>query len=754
MTRVSFDGILAPWLGAVLAVVAALWIWWWYRRETRGLSLPWPIVLPTLRAIAVALMFAMLTGPILSRQWLTGSLADIILLIDESESMLLEDHNTSLHRSARVADWLQGNGERSGWLATMRPNFRLQVLGFGSSDAESSRMRTVWDSSDRSPSAPIRLELKSDGGTTAIGDALDAIARDGNAPAAVVLVSDGQSNKGMAITDVTDRLRDRKIPIYVLGLGPTDEPNDLAMLGVDHPKSILATDVFQGTATIKQQLPAQTPYRFTLSRNGRILWSQALIADGSPTRTLDYRLDGKSLLEGSNDVISQTTGSVPLDLEFGLATEQEDAVALNNQWSSSLWGVTQRNRVLVLDWRGRWETRYIKNAFARDSAWEVDAILGPGEWEDRKFPASRQELLPFDVLIVSMDSVHRWNDAQLRWVADHIAESGAGFIGIDSGRDSNEKTGVDLDWLPVRLGTADPSASIRRLELAQSAWSARAFAFDVDEVSNLKLWGTFPPPRVARKVMEKPGAEVLVTGRTSSDDPIPMIVMRPFGHGKVVYIANDESWRWRYNVADLYHQRFWSQITQWTMQSPFAMENEFAALDTGDRTCELGSAIPIRALLKNMDRSPLSGARVYAVIRHEGRRVDSVPLAEYPAGSGMYAGASPQLPEGRFSISLEVPDIPVENVPWQSDVLVQAPANAERQSLAQNVSILKQIAERTDGAYLDETNRDSLTELLRPKQSGKIEESRWPLWQSYPWFIAVVALLSVEWFLRKRAGLI
>lgn len=755
MTRIHFEGILAPWLGAVLAIVAAAWIWWWYRRETRGLPRPWPIVLPTLRAIAVALMFAMLTGPILSRQWLTGSLADIVVLIDESASMLLEDHNKAMHRSARVADWLQGDGERSGWLTGIRKDFHVEVFGFGSSEAESSGPRTVWDSNNQSPSDPIRVELKTDGRATAIGEAMDAIARGGNTPAAVVLVSDGQSNSGTAIADVADRLRDRKVPIFALGLGRTDEPNDLAMLGVDHPKSILATDVFQGTATIKHQLPDQTPYRFTISRNGKVLWSQTLTADGSPTRTLDYRVDGKLLFESGSDDISSAKGSVPLDLDFELDMEQDDAVAMNNVWASSLWGVTRRNRVLVMDRRGRWESRYIKNAFERDSAWEVDAIMGPDDFEERKFPASREELLPFDVLIVSMDSVQAWNDAQERWVADHIAESGAGFIGIDSGRDkTNEESRVELEWLPVSLGATDPSASIRRLELAQVAWSERAFAFEADEESNLKLWSTFPAPRVARKVTEKPGAEVFVVGRTNSDEPIPMIVMRTFGQGKVVYVANDESWRWRYNVADLYHQRFWSQITQWSMQSPFAMENEFAALDTGDRTCEVGAMIPIRALLKDTDRSPLSGARVYAVIQQDGKRVDSIPLAEFPAGSGMYAGATPPMPEGKFSISLEVPGIPVENIPWQSDLLVQAPATAEMQSLAQNVSLLEQIAQQTGGAYLDEANREKLSDLLRPKQSGKIEESRWPLWQSFPWFIAVVALLSLEWFLRKRAGLI
>ena len=755
MTQIHFEGILSPWFGLLLAICGAIAIWFWYRRETVSLSKPWPIVLPALRSVAVALMLAMLTGPILSRQWLSGSLANIVVLIDESSSMLLEDHNQSMHRSARVADWLEGDGDRAGWLADQMRGFQVQVVGFGSSDARRTDLRVVWDSAVHPRSEPIRVELKADGAQSAIGQALETIASGAGSPTAMVLITDGQSNSGVAMSEVADRLRVRQIPVFAVGMGVIDEPNDLALLAVDHPKSMIASDVFQGVATVKQQLPDRTPYQLTIRKDGKILWTERFIADGNSIRTIDYRFEGESLFEGVSEDGASGNRSIPLDLEFDLEFDGEDAIVSNNRLESSLWGVTQKNRVVIVDRRGRWESRYIKNAFERDSAWLLDAVLGPSEFDARGFPASRDDLIACDLMIATMETASGWSDLQKRWIADHVAESGAGFIWIDSGRESSAGDALsDLDWLPVTFDTRNRVSPIRRLELSSTAWGERAFAFEADEQANSKLWASFPAPRVARRVAEKPGAEVFVAGRTESDRSLPMLVASRFGQGKVIYIANDESWRWRYNVADLYHQRFWNQIAQWTMQAPFALENEFASFDVGDRTNEVGGTISVRALLKNADRSPMTGARAYAVIQENGVRIDTIPLSEYPAGSGMYAGVSPPLAEGKFTLSLEVPGVPAENTPWHSDVLVRAKANAEFQSLSQNRFALQQLAEKTSGAYVDESEREKLSEILRPRQTGKIEESRWPLWQSYPWFIAVVALLSVEWFLRKRAGLV
>ena len=53
-----------------------------------------------------------------------------------------------------------------------------------------------------------------------------------------------------------------------------------------------------------------------------------------------------------------------------------------------------------------------------------------------------------------------------------------------------------------------------------------------------------------------------------------------------------------------------------------------------------------------------------------------------------------------------------------------------------------------------EESIDRLTELLAPMSQGKVIESDTVLWQSYKWFVPLIALLTIEWIIRKRVGML
>ncbi|MFN6139986.1 MAG: hypothetical protein ACK480_15980, partial [Planctomycetota bacterium] len=181
------------------------------------------------------------------------------------------------------------------------------------------------------------------------------------------------------------------LPIFAIGYGREAEPEDVGILTVEQSRSMFRADSFQGTATIKQQLPAGREYRVEICSGGQVVWSKSMESDGNPSRTLEYRIAGEKLFAAQQS--ASRSKAIPLDLEFEVHHEGQDASAQNDTFESSLWGVNRKNRVLVMDKRGRWESRYVKNAFGRDSAWELKSILGPDEYETHPFPTTREELI-------------------------------------------------------------------------------------------------------------------------------------------------------------------------------------------------------------------------------------------------------------------------------------------------------------------------------------------------------------------------
>jgi hypothetical protein len=190
------------------------------------------------------------------------------------------------------------------------------------------------------------------------------------------------------------------------------------------------------------------------------------------------------------------------------------------------------------------------------------------------------------------------------------------------------------------------------------------------------------------------------------------------------------------------------------MQAPYAVENDYVALDSGDRSYGSGQDILIRARLRDAEQKPLESPKAFAMIEQNGTVVESLPLSLEGEGTGVVSNLVSGLAPGRYQVHLEVQGLPREALDLSTEFIVRPSQDIEMQVLASNRGLLEQLASTTDGKYYDETQADRINDAIQALQTGKVEQSRTLLWQSYPWFFAVMALLAVEWFLRKRAGFV
>jgi len=234
----------------------------------------------------------------------------------------------------------------------------------------------------------------------------------------------------------------------------------------------------------------------------------------------------------------------------------------------------------------------------------------------------------------------------------------------------------------------------------------------------------------------------------------PAMVTRAFGAGRVLYLAFDETWRWRYKVADTWHQRIWNQLAKYVMPRPFAVSDEYVSLDTGSVRYDFGASVDVRVRLLGLDGKPALNATADALVWKDGRIVSTVSLNADADVPGIYRGRFGALPEGEYEVSVRASGYSESALKARSRFVVLPPESGEMTQTAANEPLLKQMAMASGGVFLREEDMGRLPELLSPLSSGRVVESETLIWQSYWWFAAIVMLLTVEWVLRKRAGLL
>jgi hypothetical protein len=268
-----------------------------------------------------------------------------------------------------------------------------------------------------------------------------------------------------------------------------------------------------------------------------------------------------------------------------------------------------------------------------------------------------------------------------------------------------------------------------------------------------ELWAALEPPHWIAAVTNPPGTEAWLEAEAADGSRHPALVHRRFGAGQVLYAAFDESWRWRREVADRYHARFWNQAVVALLEAPFAVRDRRVALDADALAYRPGQAATLRLRLRDERGRLVPRAEASAVLFRDGQRVATLPFLPDEAG-GAFRAIAPALDPGRYEVRVQVQGLPPEQVRATTGFVVAAPDAGELAQMGANEELMRGLAAQGGGVAVREEQIDRAVASLRPLSQGRIVESDTVLWQSYGWFAAVIGLLTVEWILRKREGLL
>jgi len=625
-------------------------------------------------------------------------------------------------------------------------------------------VRPLWHSGARDAAAPTGFP-KPEGELTNLATALRFAAGDESKAekGAVVLFTDGQHNTGESPLDTARILAGRKMPVFTIGFGSQVPPRDIAMLRATAPDSVFFEDSVRGDLYLKEEVPPGEPFTVYVKDGVKVVWEKALVSLGKGVRRVPFEFPIKQIAEARLKERAQgyEVAGAPIQLTAEVSGVEGDRELANNTAPLRFRAVTQKRKIMILDGRPRWETRYLRNLFERDEKWEVNAVIA-GATSDAgllrgekpgAFPSDPKLLDAYDMIFFGEVPRTAFKEEELKWLADFVAKRGGAIAFIDGAR-GILRTYRDTPLgplLPVEWTGAGVRSGLKSLLIAGRAANIGAFMLGGDAATNSDTWARLPVPSFVAEVKALPGAEVLMEVDAGTSR-LPAVVLRSFGAGRVYYHAFDESWRWRYEVADQYHVRFWNQIADYIAEAPFAARDKYIQLDAGQLNYQPGEQAEIRVRLRDSQGKPVADTAVSAVLYRDGEKVATITLT--PDEGGLYRGRTAALDAGKYEVGVDTAAVPADQLKVRTQFNVLGRDSIERTLLSLNEDLLRQIASAGAGEYLREEQCDQLIERLAPMSTGQVIESDTVLWQSWWWFIPIVVLLTIEWILRKRAGML
>src|SRR5690606_2356780 len=124
----------------------------------------------------------------------------------------------------------------------------------------------------------------------------------------------------------------------------------------------------------------------------------------------------------------------------------------------------------------------------------------------------------------------------------------------------------------------------------------------------------------------KPTAETLALaepalgasfGGAPSEDASPAVLSMRFGAGRVIYVATDEIWRWRYARGELLPERFWLQLMRLLGRESLARSGRAASIEVSPRRADVDQ--PVRVAVELLDQS-LVDQRIPSLVVRMARR--------------------------------------------------------------------------------------------------------------------------------------
>jgi hypothetical protein len=673
--------------------------------------------LTTLRGLSLFLLFLLLGEPLLSLVYHRSEKPILAVLVDQSKSITIQDRT----------------GDRKERL--------LKALDSPAFKAITSRSEVLFGAFDtklRFPHSISRDSLSFEGDGTDIGGALKqlkSLMAERNLQG-VLLLTDGTVTAGPSPVYEAEELG---LPVFAVGIGDTSEPHDVLVRKIVANTITYVGNKMPVNATIKSTGSSNERVEVTLLEGGKTLDRKTIILE-SGTREYDVPLSFTPDQEGVRKIAIDVS-HLPGEISYQ-----------NNRSSFFVKVLKSRMQVVLIAGAPSPDVSAIRRVLLDDRNIELTTFIGRGTGQFYEGLLTDQVLRDADcVILVGYPKVGE--PATALTAIARAADLGKGLFFVPSRSVDFQKLKTLEPYLPFIVPAQLEDEGQLFFSLSEDQRNHPILRSSIADV-----WSKLPPVfTVESSVRAKPESEVLARARilnvTTND---PLFLSRRVNRSKSLALACYGIWRWKsYSEgiagAERLLENFMSNSVRWLVT-----RDDERPVQVRPTKEIFGGSDPVEFTAQVYDDNfkPIDAAEISLSVA---KKDQSSQLTLTSLGNGRFEGGFDPLPEGDYSYSAKAV-AGGRQIAEEKGTFSVGGLNAEFLDTKANKHLLQQIAQHTGGRYYEPEDLDRLPENLASLNGFKVREvaitRQLELWNKTWMLGTLIALLALEWVLRKRHGML
>lgn len=705
----SISTSVNPWLIFVFVLILSVFTYYVYKYTIPNVSTLLKTFLIILRALIFILILIMIFEPIISVMIHSNVESKTLVFIDNSNSLAAKDSSKRLEQVNSLIKKISGSSE-----------IRSQLFFFGK------KADSVQDAGSS------KLNFRE--AQTNFSSVIDLIRKKGASVNSAVILSDGIINDG---SDPTYQVEKLQLPIFIVGIGDSTEKKDILIYNVQYNRTIYAEKPTTIETAIKNIGFGNSNTRVAFYEENKLLETKDILLSETGLNKISFNYK-----PGSGGEKKLSISVSPLNGE--VTTSNNSKVIFLNVLDTKL-------KVCLIAGSPSSDVSAISKAITTDKNIQLRKIIQVSAnkyLNDVKTSAIDSADVLFLVDFPSSSTPQNLID-KITSVVNN--QNKPFFILLSNSVNIGRLKSLE-NLLPFTIENNNTEFIQVLPELNSDLYSS---SFSTGS-SKKEIWNNLPPvSQAAAKIQIKPGSNSLVSSKVRNI-PIanPLVVSRSLGKQRAFAILAGDIWKWQLQTAEKHPEffdNFINDIVKWLNLS--SLQKQFS-VSADKKIYSPNEEVNFTAQLYDNTFSPIDTAQIELQISKGEKKFD---LTLAPTVNGFYnASFTPNGPgDYLFSASSFLSGTKMKTDMRRFSV---SETQIEKIDTRMRPAFLKSLAKSTGGDYYSIDNYSSLIDKLHGINRNPVKETgtkkEYNLWSDERVLIIIIFLFAVEWFLRKRSGMI